>query len=125
MNVIPSHSAKDPTVKLSDQTITALCQVFALLSDETRLRILLYLARDGEVDVTTLCARLHQSQPAVSHHLGLMRLAGIVDFRRDGKHNYYSIRPHLFQQLMTAVAREKGVEHPCDQILECVFGQDG
>jgi ArsR family transcriptional regulator len=109
---------------LSDQTVAELCHVFGLLSDETRLRVLLHLARDGEVDVTTLCARLHQSQPAVSHHLGLMRLAGIVEFRREGKHNYYSLRPHLFQQLMTALTREKGIRQPCDQILECVFGPE-
>ena len=45
-----------------------LVQVFKLLSDETRLRVLLYLAREGELHVTALCEKLDQSQPAVSHH---------------------------------------------------------
>ena len=86
--------------ELSDQTVSDLCQVFKLLADETRLRILIYLAREGELNVTELCERLEQSQPAVSHHLALMRVAGIIEPRREGKHNFYSVRPEHFQELM-------------------------
>lgn len=86
--------------ELSEQLEKDLVQVFKLLSDETRLRILMYLAREGELHVTALCDKLGQSQPAVSHHLALLRVAGIIEARRDGKHNFYSIcRPH-FQNLM-------------------------
>ena len=77
-----------------------LVQVFKLLSDENRLRILLYLAREGELHVTALCGRLKQSQPAVSHHLALLRNAGIIAPRRDGKHNFYSIRQERFVGLL-------------------------
>lgn len=57
--------------EVSDQSVRELAQVFKLLSDETRLRILFYLALspNGELHVTDLCQRLGQSQPAVSHHL--------------------------------------------------------
>ncbi|MDQ3331934.1 MAG: metalloregulator ArsR/SmtB family transcription factor [Planctomycetota bacterium] len=85
---LPTHLEKD------------LVQVFKLLSDETRLRILLYLMREGELHVTALCEKLGQSQPAVSHHLALLRVAGLIEARRDGKHNYYSICRNHFQQLM-------------------------
>ena len=85
---LPTHLEKD------------LVQVFKLLSDETRLRILLYLAREGELHVTALCDKLGQSQPAVSHHLALLRVAGLIEARRDGKHNFYSICRNHFQQLM-------------------------
>ena len=85
---LPSHLEKD------------LVQVFKLLSDETRLRILLYLMREGELHVTALCEKLGQSQPAVSHHLALLRVAGLIEARRDGKHNYYSICRSHFHQLM-------------------------
>jgi ArsR family transcriptional regulator len=85
---LPTHLEKD------------LVQVFKLLSDETRLRILLYLMREGELHVTALCEKLGQSQPAVSHHLALLRVAGLIEARRDGKHNYYSICRGHFQQLM-------------------------
>jgi len=85
---LPTHLEKD------------LVQVFKLLSDETRLRILMYLMREGELHVTALCEKLGQSQPAVSHHLALLRVAGLIEARRDGKHNFYSICRGHFQQLM-------------------------
>lgn len=86
--------------EISDQLEKDLVQVFKLLSDETRLRILMYLAREKELHVTALCDRLEQSQPAVSHHLALLRVAGLIEGRRDGKHNFYSIRQVHFQRLM-------------------------
>lgn len=86
--------------ELSTQLEKDLVQVFKLLSDETRLRVLMYLAREGELHVTALCDRLGQSQPAVSHHLALLRVAGIIEARRDGKHNYYSVRQKHFHRLM-------------------------
>ena len=66
-------------------------QFFKLASDATRLRILFLLLHEKELNVCTLCDRLQQSQPAVSHHLGLLRVAGLIICRRDGKHNYYRI----------------------------------
>jgi ArsR family transcriptional regulator len=89
--------------ELSDQLEKELVQVFKLLSDETRLRILLYLGREGELHVTALCDKLGQSQPAVSHHLALLRVAGLIEARRDGKHNFYSVRSKHFHRLMTEV----------------------
>lgn len=89
--------------ELSDQLEKDLVQMFKLLSDETRLRILMYLAREGELHVTALCEKLDQSQPAVSHHLALLRVAGLIEARRDGKHNFYSVRTKHFHRLMTEV----------------------
>jgi len=91
-----------------------LVQVFKLLSDETRLRILLYLLREGELHVTALCDRLKQSQPAVSHHLALLRVASVIEARRDGKHNYYSVRKEHFHtimgQLFSSITDETGTD---------------
>ena len=70
------------------------------MSDETRLRILFYLARNGELHVTDLCNRLGQSQPAVSHHLALLRVSGLIEARREGKHNFYSVRADQFGELL-------------------------
>lgn len=86
--------------ELSNQLEKDLVQVFKLLSDETRLRILLYLVREGELHVTALCDKLGQSQPAVSHHLALLRVAGLIEARRDGKHNFYSVRKTHFHRIM-------------------------
>jgi ArsR family transcriptional regulator len=110
---------------LSDQTVAKLCDVFSLLANETRMRIVLYLSSQGEVDVTDLCERLGQSQPAVSHHLSLMRRAGLVRPRRSGKHIFYSVRADHFRMLMQCMAQDKTVDQPCDRFLECVFSGNG
>ena len=93
-----NHNAGLPPI--SDQVVRDLTQVFKLLSDETRLRILLYLAQAGELHVTDLCGKLGQSQPAVSHHLALLRVSGLIEARREGKHNFYSVRSHYFAELL-------------------------
>ena len=62
---------------------------FRILADETRLRVLSLLIQNGEMNVRSLCHNLEQSQPAVSHHLALLRSAGLVRARRDGKNNFY------------------------------------
>jgi len=105
--------------ELSDQLAKDLVQVFKLLSDETRLRILMYLMREDELHVTALCERLGQSQPAVSHHLALLRVAGLIEARRDGKHNFYSIRAKHFHRIMGELFRSIG-----DQSLDGIRFQD-
>ena len=77
-----------------------LVQVFKLLADETRLKVLMALLRGGESHVSGLCRRLDQSQPAVSHHLALLRQADLIQVRREGKHNFYSVRKPHFERVM-------------------------
>ena len=89
-----------PFPELSQQLEKDLVQVFKLLADETRLKVLMGLLREGEMHVSAMCDMLNQSQPAVSHHLALLRVAGIIEPRRDGKHNYYSVCQDRFHQLM-------------------------
>lgn len=85
---------------LPGQLEKELVQVFKLLADETRLRVLMYLVREEELHVTALCERLKQSQPAVSHHLALLRSAGLIDLRREGKHNFYSVKSGHFHRIV-------------------------
>ena len=93
---------------VSEQAVRELAQVFKLLSDETRLRILLYLAQNNELHVTDLCTRLGQSQPAVSHHLALLRVSGLIESRREGKHNFYSVRTEHFGELLVSLFSATG-----------------
>ena len=75
-----------------DALVEDLGKLFKLLSDETRLRILYFLTRRNELHVRALCDLLGESQPAVSHHLALLRDAKLVERRREGKHNFYALR---------------------------------
>jgi DNA-binding transcriptional ArsR family regulator len=93
---------------VSEQAVRDLAQVFKLLSDETRLRILLYLAQNNELHVTDICTRLGQSQPAVSHHLALLRVSGLIESRREGKHNFYSVRTDHFGELLVSLFSSTG-----------------
>jgi ArsR family transcriptional regulator len=91
-----------------EDAIRDLVQVSRLLADETRLRILFYLAQDQELHVTDLCDRLGQNQPAVSHHLALLRVSGLIESRREGKHNYYSVRTEAFGELLLTLFSATG-----------------
>jgi DNA-binding transcriptional ArsR family regulator len=93
--VVPSKSsaAKAKAAKGSDQRLQQARRASILLkhvSDATRLQVILLLA-DGERHVGSLCEALNQSQPAVSHHLALLRHGGIISPRRQGKNNFYSL----------------------------------
>jgi ArsR family transcriptional regulator len=90
--------AKIPEV--SKKTLNEMVEMFKLLADDTRLRILFYLAHKGELHVRALCQMLGQSQPAVSHHLALLRVAKLIDMRREGKHNYYFIVRSRFDRFV-------------------------
>jgi ArsR family transcriptional regulator, arsenate/arsenite/antimonite-responsive transcriptional repressor len=89
---------------LNNEIATELVLHFKLLADETRLRILFFLMHEKELNVRSLCDLLKQSQPAVSHHLALLRNAKLIDSRRDGKHNFYHLKPDRFQQLIDTLA---------------------
>jgi DNA-binding transcriptional ArsR family regulator len=67
-----------------------LAQTFSALSDPTRLRIIFALTQ-GEQTVSALTEMIQISQPAVSHHLALLRANRLVSTRRDGNRVYYNI----------------------------------
>ncbi len=90
-----NRSSKARAAKESDQRQQKARHASILLkhvSDPTRLQVIMILA-DGERHVGALCDQLSQSQPAVSHHLALLRHGGIITPRRQGKNNFYSLTP--------------------------------
>src|SRR5260221_6377741 len=72
------------------QDLEPLVGLFRLLSDKTRLNILMILAK-GERNVTNLCETLGLPQPTVSHHLGLLRMNNVIANRRNGKQVFYML----------------------------------
>lgn len=95
-----ANTVETKSAPLGDDTAKNLVQLFKLLADETRLRILHFLMQQEELNVRTLCELLEQSQPAVSHHLALLRGAGVIECRRDGKHNFYHLVPRRCQHYL-------------------------
>ncbi len=104
-----AHSTSEAREQLPG--LPELSRLFKSLSDPHRLRILLLLAHRGEMHVSAIGANLGQSQPAVSHHLTQLKNAGLIDFRREGKFNYYSLSETglvpLHEQLFGAPASFK------------------
>jgi DNA-binding transcriptional ArsR family regulator len=100
--------ADDPPDPLRD---TALLQdtaaTFGLLSATVRVH-LVWLLADGERDVGTLAEAVGQSVATVSHHLGKLRLAGLVRARRDGKRQLYAVDdPSVVDIVRAAVAHHR------------------
>ena len=67
--------------------------LFRTLSDPTRRAIFERLTRDGEQTVRALTDQSGVSQPAVSKHLGVLKLAGLVRDRHEGRQTHYSADP--------------------------------
>jgi DNA-binding transcriptional ArsR family regulator len=66
--------------------------LFRTLADPTRRGIFERLCRDGEQTVGAITARAGVSQPAVSKHLGVLKQAGLVRDRQQGRQTHYSAR---------------------------------
>ena len=69
-------------------------ELLKALADPTRLTIVSALAAaDAPVCICDFTAALELSQPTISHHMGRLRRAGLVDSRKDGLWVYYTLRP--------------------------------
>ena len=63
--------------------------IFQALSDPTRQKIL-RLLRKEEMCVTDICKHFNMTQPSISHHLDILKRAGLVKYEKKGKEVYYS-----------------------------------
>ena len=68
---------------------------FKCLSDETRLRCMLLLHREGELCVCEITQALALSQPKISRHLAQLRQSGLLSDQKKGLWVYYKINPVL------------------------------
>ncbi|MDB5429237.1 MAG: bacterial regulatory, arsR family protein [Caulobacter sp.] len=67
--------------------------LFKSLADPTRRGLFERLAREGEMTVVALTREAHVSQPAVSQHLAVLKEAGLVADRREGRTTHYRAAP--------------------------------
>jgi DNA-binding transcriptional ArsR family regulator len=75
---------------LRTKTVQRAAMLLKQVSDPTRLQIVTLLS-DGEHNAGGICDQFHMSQPAVSHHLALLRHGGIVDRHRQGRQTFYRL----------------------------------
>ncbi|GAA1296421.1 MULTISPECIES: ArsR/SmtB family transcription factor [Planotetraspora] len=98
-----------------ETAIEGLAQVFGLLSDPGRLRLMAALLEGGEMCVCDLAAACGQSESAVSHALRLLRLNRVVKVRRSGRMAYYRLADShvrmLFDLGLTHVTHDEAGSH--------------
>jgi DNA-binding transcriptional ArsR family regulator len=92
----------------SDEMFARLRLVLSLLGDETRLRMVLALARDGELAVAALGELVGKPHSAVSHDLALLRLAGLVSYRVEGRRHVYRLEWGMLRDVLRRFFAEAG-----------------
>ncbi len=106
------HTHKFPLpVQEDERYIQPMADIFKVLSDPTRIRILSLLAQE-EMCVTCIAEALGMTHSAISHQLSLLRAANLVKFTKDGKEVIYSLDDShvlsLFAQALDHVKHKLG-----------------
>ncbi|WKV81913.1 helix-turn-helix transcriptional regulator [Streptomyces sp. SNU607] len=98
------------TAPLDEDRAETLAKVFKALGDPVRLRLLSMIASraGGEVCVCDLTPAFDLSQPTISHHLKLLKQAGLIDSERRGTWVYYRLLPETTDQLAAILTRPVG-----------------
>lgn len=88
-----------------EQDLRRLRTLYRALGDETRLRVIGILAEVGPLPVGELSSRVGLSQPLISWHLRILRLAGLIETTRQGREVICRLRTATFEELHEAEAR--------------------
>ena len=92
----------------AEHDLRRLRTLYRALGDETRLRMIGLLAEVGPMPVNELSSRVTLSQPLISWHLRILRLAGLVDTQRQGRTVICKLRIAAFEELHDAEGRLVG-----------------
>jgi DNA-binding transcriptional ArsR family regulator len=103
---------KNCTFGVESQYVDMAVEVFSLLADATRVRIILAL-RDGEQSVSDLAELVGKNPTAVSQHLAKLRWGRIVRTRQDGTRVYYSLIDEHARRLVAHAVYQ--AEHALDE----------
>ena len=93
---------------LSAEEAAELARVFKAIADPVRLRLLSLIASHagGEACVCDLTGAFALTGPTISHHLKVLREAGLVESERRGTWIYYRVQPDLLARLSAVLVRE-------------------
>lgn len=108
VNCIHDKAVRQAQAKLlSDESLLAASDIFRNLADFTRIKILHALSI-RELCVCDIAFLLKTSQPAISHQLRVLRAAGFVKYRKEGKMAFYSLADrHVLDLIKTGMSHAK------------------
>jgi ArsR family transcriptional regulator, arsenate/arsenite/antimonite-responsive transcriptional repressor len=101
--ILPAICCGPETEPLSEPQREQIAARFKALSDPTRVAIINSLSATDEVCVCNLTATFDLSQPTISHHLKILREAGLVESSRRGTWAYYRLVPEAIEALRGAL----------------------
>jgi ArsR family transcriptional regulator len=95
---------------VSETTAASLAQVFKALGDPVRIRLLSLIGahQGGEACVCDLTTAFDLTQPTISHHLKVLRSAGIIDSERRGTWVYYRLVPAALDRVAAVLSGPPG-----------------
>lgn len=109
VRVVDPEKVAVVTASMPDaETVTELAQVFGLLSDPGRLRVITALLEGGEMCVCDIAASCGHSESAVSHALRLLRANRVVRVRRAGRMAYYRLDDSHVRMLLNLALAHVG-----------------
>ncbi|TQJ27507.1 ArsR family transcriptional regulator [Curtobacterium citreum] len=101
------HVDKQPCgLSPESEYVELAAEVFAMLADATRVKIILALRGAGELSVTRLAEVVDKSAAGVSQHLAKLRLARMVSTRRDGTTVYYRLTDEHASELVVDAVKQ-------------------
>jgi ArsR family transcriptional regulator len=103
LRVLPAICCGPETAPLTQPERAELAARFKALADPTRVAIINFLSAADEVCVCTLTDAFELSQPTISHHLKILRDAGLVESSRRGTWAYYRLVPEAIAELRGAL----------------------
>ena len=110
----PTQPSSSLAALESIEAVSELADLFQLMSDANRLRIILTVL-DDERSVTDIASRLSLSQPLVSHHLRLLRAARILRSERRGRQIFYAAADDhircVIEDMLTHIDEPHSEEH--------------
>lgn len=108
-NILPHNHGQDEERVLaklpSIEECRRVAEIFKQISDGTRLRILWFLCHCEEC-VSNISAAMEMSDPAVSHHLKVLKNANLIVSRREGKEIYYRLADTVVAEHIHQICEE-------------------
>lgn len=111
-STVPARAGDTVHQPLTATEATALARVFKAVADPVRLRLVSLIGArpGGEACAGELAEAFSLAGPTISHHLKVLREAGVLDSQRRGTWIYYRLRPQVLRQLAATLTPPAG--HP-------------